>query len=161
MRILVTSGFFVLLAVLALSMGCGAPETGGFPPDLEAALDAFYTAVETGDTEAHIAIFADDAIMMPNHWTMTRGKENIADIFRAGEGYVFRLRDRQIVDFEVGGAMAYVVNSYFYTYHAEGSEPQWHKTKNVHIWKRDDEGRWKLKVDIWNSDVPLGDFASE
>jgi len=53
------------------------------------------------------------------------------------------------------------VNSYYYTWHAPEDEAQWHKTKNVHIWARDAEGAWKLRVDIWNSDVRLTDFADE
>jgi ketosteroid isomerase-like protein len=53
------------------------------------------------------------------------------------------------------------VNSYYYTWHAPDDKPQWHKTKNVHIWARDAEGDWKLRVDIWNSDVRVADFADE
>ena len=53
------------------------------------------------------------------------------------------------------------MNSYFYTYHTEGAEPQWHQTKNVHIWRRDPGGGWKLHVDIWNSDVPIDEFRNE
>ena len=118
------------------------------------AINAFYAAIEAGDDEARIEMFTDDAIMMPNHWTMSRGKEAIAEGIRAGQGWVFRLQDRVIVDMDVSDSIAYTVNAYYYTYHAEGSGPQWHKTKNVHIWKRDAEGRWKLHVDIWNSDEP-------
>jgi ketosteroid isomerase-like protein len=149
-----------VLAALAACSGCAQPEEG-VPADLKAAMDEFYASVEAGDGEARIALFADDAIMMPNHWTMSRGKKSIAGMIRGGEGYVFRLRDREIVDIDVRSAMAYTVNSYYYTYHAEGAEPQWHKTKNVHIWKRDAEGSWKLHVDIWNSDVPMSEFPNE
>jgi ketosteroid isomerase-like protein len=74
---------------------------------------------------------------------------------------VFRLKDRQVIDIDAHGDIAYTVNSYSYTWHPVGTEPQWHKTKNVHIWKKDPEGRWKLHVDIWNSDVPIGDFENE
>jgi ketosteroid isomerase-like protein len=31
----------------------------------------------------------------------------------------------------------------------------------VHIWRRDPSGDWKLAVDIWNSDVPIGKFPEE
>ena len=89
------------------------------------------------------------------------GKEAIAEMMRAGEGYVFRLRDREIVDIDVSGDLAYTVNSYYYTWHAEGAEPQWHKTKNVHIWRKGEDGQWKLHVDIWNSDVPMSQFSEE
>lgn len=147
--------------VLLTCLSCGPQPDGGIPPDLRAAIDAFYAAVEAGDSEAHIAAFSDDAIMMPNHWTMSQGKEALAEIIRAGEGSVFRLRDREIVDMDASGNLAYTVNSYYYTYHPVGSEPRWHKTKNVHIWKRDAEGVWKLDVDIWNSDVPMDEFPNE
>lgn len=146
---------------LVLGSGCGTRQDEGIPAELRAAIDAFYAAVEAGDGEARIAMFSDDAIMMPNHWNMWEGKEAIAEVIRAGEGSVFRLRDREIVDMDASGSLAYTVNSYFYTYHPVGGEPQWHKTKNVHIWKRDAAGDWKLYVDIWNSDVPLNDFPNE
>lgn len=152
-----------LVFCLALTAGiaCEPREVQGVPPDLDAAIDSFYAAIATGDVEARIALFADSAIMMPNHWTMWRGKESIAEVVRAGSGSVFQLRDRERVDMDVGGDLAYTVNSYFYTYHPEGGEPQWHKTKNVHIWKRNTAGEWKLHVDIWNSDVPLDEFRNE
>lgn len=151
----------VLAAALAALPGCALRQDDGVPADLRAAIDAFYAAVEAGDDEARIAMLGEDAIMMPNHWTMWKGKEAIAEIIRRGEGSVFKLRDREIVDIDAGDAIAYTVNSYYYTYHPEGSEPQWHKTKNVHIWKRNSTGQWKLHVDIWNSDVSMDEFSNE
>lgn len=141
--------------------GCAAPPPAGVPADLQAAIEGFYAAVEAGDVEARLALFDDDILMMPNHWTMMRGKEALAAALRADTGSVFRLRGRQVVDIDADGDLAYTVNSYHYTYHPAGSEPRWHKTKNVHIWKRDAAGRWKLHVDIWNSDVPMGEFGDE
>ena len=151
----------ILPLVLVLGIGCGPQSEEGLPADLLAAIDAFYAAIEAGDTEGHIAMFGADAIMMPNHWTLTRGYEAIAAGLRAGEDAVFRLRNRRIVDADADGNIAYTVNAYDYTYHAAGDQPQWHRTKNVHIWKKDTEGRWKLHVDIWNSDVPLSQFPNE
>lgn len=154
-------GLVVIPLLFAACSGCGTGREERVPADLEAAMSAFYTAIEAGDGEARIALFTEDAIMMPNHWTMYRGREEIADVIRSGEGSVFRLRDREVVDIDVRGALAYTVNSYYYTYHPEGGEPRWHRTKNVHIWKRDAGGEWKLHVDIWNSDVPMSEFANE
>jgi ketosteroid isomerase-like protein len=151
----------VLACTLAACLRCEIQRAQGLPPDLEAAIAAFYAAVEAGDGEARIALFSDDAMMMPNNWTRYEGKQAIAEVVRSGEGWVFRLRDREMIDSGASGDLAYTVNSYYYTYHAEGAEPQWHKTKNVHIWKRDRDGRWKLHLDIWNSDVPMSQFASE
>jgi ketosteroid isomerase-like protein len=121
----------IISAVIAIFSGCGQNQEKGIPADLEAAIDAFYAAVEAGDAEPRIAMFTEEAIMMPNHWTIYNGKETIAAVIKSGEGSVFKIRDREIVDMDASSSLAYTVNSYYYTYHAEGEDPQWHKTKNV------------------------------
>ena len=153
----------LLMVFLLVAVGCGERkiETVDRGNSLAAAIDSFYTSVEEGDVEARIALFADSAVMMPNHWTMTQGKEAIAAMIRGTEDAVFRLRDRTVVDMDIDGDLAYTVNSYYYTYHARGDSAQWHKTKNVHIWKRTAAGDWKLHLDIWNSDVPMAQFSKE
>ena len=152
--------------LLALSVAVFAATTGwgDEPPKaamLTEAIESFYRAIETDDVEARIALLADDVVLMPNHWTIVRGKEAVSESFRRGAGAVFRLRDREIVRMEISGNLAYTVNSYHYTYHSKDASEQWHKTKNVHIWRRDPSGNWKLAVDIWNSDVPIGNFSAE
>jgi ketosteroid isomerase-like protein len=158
------SGRVILLASLlamAISASCEPQPETDVPRELRTAIDAFYATIEAGDVEARIAMFSDDAIIMPNHWQRIEGKDSIAEMFRASADWVFRLRDREILDIGASGNLAYTVNAYDYTYHRQGDEPQWHKTKNVHIWKRDNENRWKLHVDIWNSDVRIDEFANE
>lgn len=147
-----------LILVLATAAAAGTAEA---PRDLLDAIDAFYASVEEADVEARIALFAEDVVMMPNHWTMVRGKEDVAEMFRRSAGAVFKLKEREVVRLEASGDLAYTVNSYFYTYHAPGDPEQWHRTKNVHVWRRDAAGTWKLTVDIWNSDVPLAEFDQE
>ena len=163
----------VILSVLVLVSPCMAAqqvdelepvpelEEEALPAELVTTIESFYSSVESGDVEGRIALFSDDIVMMPNHWTVSRGIEPVAAMFRSTEGTVFRIRDREVLKASCSGNVAYTVNSYYYTYHAEGDEPQWHKTKNVHIWGRDPEGAWKLELDIWNSDVPMSVFADE
>jgi len=153
-------------ALMALSVALVAvpPVWGDESPEpalVMETIEAFYGAIEADDVEARIALLADDVILMPNHWTIMRGKEAVSESFRRGAGAVFKLRDREVVRMELSGHLAYTVNSYDYTYHSKGEPEQWHKTKNVHIWRRDPSGDWKLAVDIWNSDVPIGQFPAE
>ncbi|MBN2433576.1 MAG: nuclear transport factor 2 family protein [Acidobacteria bacterium] len=156
-------GLLVTTVIFWLMLGAGAdsPRKADIPADLAAAVDLFYAAVAAGDAETRVAMFTEDALMMPNHWTAWRGRDAIAGVIRGGGDSVFRIRGRKLLDAAVSGDLAYTVNSYYYTYHAAGSKPQWHKTKNVHIWKRGGAGQWKLHVDIWNSDVPMSEFADE
>lgn len=154
----------VCLAAVFLLSACqaGVDDRRPDPPgELLEAMDSFYAAIESDDVEARIALLADDIVMMPNHWTIGLGRESVAAGLRAIEGAVFRIRDREVLRVSVSGDLAYTVNSYYYTYHASGDEPQWHKTKNVHVWRRDQAGLWKLEVDIWNSDVPVSAFSGE
>jgi ketosteroid isomerase-like protein len=151
----------LLIAAVAgfLSMSTDLEATA--PEDLERAIASFYAAIEAGDAETRIDLLADDVILMPNHWTIMEGKDVVAESFRRGAAAVFKLKDRSVVRMEVSGDLAYTVNSYYYTYHGRGEPEQWHKTKNVHIWRRNASGDWKLAVDIWNSDVSIEQFANE
>lgn len=150
---LVLSGVLSVGVVVAGS-GCDAGRSGGgVPDDLLAEIESFYEAIEAGDTERRVRMFSPGAILMPNHWPMISGEEAVAGGLRGPENMVFRIRDREIVDIGASGDIAYTVNAYDYTYHKKGADPVWQKTKNVHIWRRID-GRWKLHVDIWNSDEP-------
>jgi ketosteroid isomerase-like protein len=124
-------------------------------------ISRFYESIEAGDPEIRIPLLAEDVILLPNHWTIMDGKETVAESFRRSAEAVFRIKDRKVVQMEIGDDLAYTVNSYYYTYHLKGDPEQWHKTKNVHIWRRDTAGEWKLAVDIWNSDVPIEQFAEE
>jgi ketosteroid isomerase-like protein len=128
---------------------------------LEEAIESFYAAIEAGDVEARVALFHENAIMLPNHGQIIQGEGAVIDVIRSGDGAVFRIRDRNIERLDISGDLAYTVNTYSYSYHLEGAKPQWHKTKNVHIWRRDDAGNWKIQVDIWNSDVPMDAFDKE
>jgi ketosteroid isomerase-like protein len=142
--------------ILALSPGCSPGQQDradlkGF----EQAVNEFYAAIENGRDSARAEMFTEDALMLPNHWEYTRGKEAITRSITGSEGWVFKLKDVNHLDMDVSGDIGYTVNEYYYTWHPEGQEPQWHKTKNIHIWKRQADGSWKLHADLWNSCEPL------
>ncbi len=153
------TAFMICCLTANLFISCGMNQS---PPDeLLESISAFYTAIENADEEARIKLLADDIIMMPDHWSIMEGKDVVSHSIQSAGDAIFKLKDRKMIRIEVSGDMAYTVNSYYYTYHAKGQAEQWHKTKNVHIWQRYPTGHWKLKVDIWNSDVPSSQFMKE
>jgi len=140
----------IFLAVFAIA----GEKNKGIKPERAKLLQTitdFYDAIENADYEKRISLFADDAIMMPNGWFVAKGKDEIAESIRKGKDAVFRLRDINRLELNISGDLAYTVNEYYYTYHNKGDEPDWKKTKNVHIWRKQPDGSWKLQVDIWNS----------
>jgi len=155
------SRILIALALLVLVVSPGLSEDTTDLSTLQHVIAKFYDSVDSGDVEARISLLAEDVIMMPNHWTMIRGKKEVSESFRRGASAVFRIKDHEALYLEIEEDLAYTANSYFYTYHTKDQPEQWHKTKNVHIWRRDSSGQWKLAVDIWNSDVPLAEFEQE
>ncbi len=159
--------FGIIAAIICLQVitvsceGKTTNEINELPASLTQTINKFYESIDKSDAETRISLFSNNAIMMPNHWTITRGKENIGDMMRSSQDYVFKIRDRELIGFGVSGDLAYTVNSYYYTWHAKQDQPQWHNTKNVHLWKVDSDGNWKLHLDIWNSNVPINVFAEE
>ncbi len=114
------------------------------------AVDAFYKAVNAGDQAGHAALFTNDAFMLADGWYISRG-EAIKKSIRERSGWVFRLKDIKHLDYGISGDLGYTVNEYYFTWHREGAQPEWHKTKNVHVWKKQPDDSWRLHVDIWNS----------
>jgi len=149
-----TLGWLCFTAVMAA--GCSTTDQDDSRlSELESAIQAFYAAVEVGDKAAHAAMFTDSAIMMPNNGSLIRGKEDIGEAVMSGEDWVFRIRNLRHVEIELSGDMAYTVNEYEYTWHHQDAEPVWHPTKNIHIWRYQTPGGWKLHLDIWNSSSSL------
>jgi hypothetical protein len=95
-------GILMICITLVLSSASMATdwtvESETLPAGLQAAIDAFYTAIDSDDVETRIGLLADNVVMMPNHWTMVSGKDAVAAGFRESAGSVFRLRDR-VTDF--------------------------------------------------------------
>lgn len=135
----------VVLAVLLFSCA----QTDDSEATFLAAVDSFYAAVNSGDQAGHAALFTDDAYMLSDDWNISRGLA-LKKSIRERTGWVFRLKDLNRLEHGVSGDLGYTVNEYYYTWHQEGSDPEWKKTKNVHIWKRQADGSWRLHVDIWN-----------
>ena len=136
-------------------LGCAGQSS--VDPDaqrLESSVAEFYDAVNAGDADAVVALLTDDAIMMPEHADMVVGKEAVGEIWRAGAASGLTIRDLRSVEVSSSGDIGYRVGSYFYGFLQGGAQTEWQKTKNVHIWRRQPDGSWKLHIDIWNSSVP-------
>jgi ketosteroid isomerase-like protein len=59
------------------------------------------------------------------------------------------------VSVEGKGSTAYEIGKYDQTFTIAGGPEMKDAGKYVAIWKKQQDGSWKLAVDIWNTDTPL------
>jgi len=140
--------FFILAICL---FGCAAQPPEPDLSGLHAAIAEFYEGVETGNTQQVFELFSDSAFVLSNGGRVAHGSEAIERMWRPGTDSGFRLKDIEVLELHASGDVAYEIHAYYWGMVTEGEETTWHKTKNVHIWRLQPDGSWKLHVDIWNS----------
>ena len=82
----------VFFFVLCLSQ---CTENSDSTYELEGYIDKFYKSIAAGDAEGRIELLAEDIMLMPNHWTVIKGKEEVSKSFRMGNHSVFKIKDRK------------------------------------------------------------------
>ncbi|WP_170333740.1 YybH family protein [Ruegeria arenilitoris] len=111
---------------------------------------AYNEAFNRGDAEGCAAFFTEDIMLLPPGEPMTCGKAAFLDTYRSriteNTGGTHK---NELVDFGVEGDMAYQVG----TYAIENSDPP-EQGKFVNVLQRQPDGTWKVKISIFNSDLP-------
>jgi len=111
--------------------------------------------VATGNLDAILATWAEDAVMMPPGLPPLQGKTAI-------RGYVERAL--RLPGFKISwepltahvsrsGDLAYLVERNITTVNDSTGKPVTSYGKVVTVWRKDGDGRWKNVVDMWN-DMP-------
>ncbi len=147
----------VILSAVTLS-ACAPPRV-----DLEAEGEALMQIsrdlsdlVATGDLDAVMDGWADDAVMMPPGLPAVEGKDAI-------RGYVEAAA--QIPGFQISwepvsvhvasdGDMAYMIERNVTVVNDSQGKPVTTYGKGVTVWRKDAAGSWKNVVDVWNEVPP-------
>lgn len=151
-----TRGWLCLLLLVAL--GCAVPPQEP-AVDLQAeraalmeADGAWFESYE--DIDAFLGFLADDAIFMPAGAPAARG-----DSIRAtweqwhsipGFNLEWRATSARVAE---AGDMGYTIGTYELTMEQDGV-PMVTVGKYVTLWKKQDDGAWKVAVDCFNADGP-------
>lgn len=149
------------LALATAVAACGPPA----PPavDLEAEGEALMQlsrdwsdVAATGDIDAIVAFWADDAVLMPPGGPPVRGKAAIRAYVEAAQqvpGFAISWEPLEVHVAE-SGDMAYMIEQNVTTVHDELGNPVVTYGKGVTVWRRQADGSWKNVVDIWNEEPP-------
>lgn len=147
--------FAVVLGALLIPVaGCQAPRV-----DTEAEGAALMQLsrdwsgiVATGDMESALAVWAEDAVMMPPGLPSLDGKPAILSYIEgAAQIPGFRISWEPVsVHVAASGDMAYMIERNATTMSDSVGNPVTTHGKVVTIWRKDPDGFWKNVVDIWN-----------
>ena len=158
MRKLTVSNCTIAAAMLLL-IGC---ETDRREADIDADTTAIKTVIEhvaeawkAGDWNALAGLYTDDTIWMPPGEAPLRGK----DALRAWVEPIWN--EYTVVELSMPSEEIVVIDDWAYERHFElleiyevGGEQTQYYLKGVRIFRRGEDGSWKIARYIWNGDVP-------
>ena len=109
-------------------------------------------AVNASNVEGCAAVWTDDGVLMPPHHPAVSGRPAITQYFRnlftrAAFRFTFTSSDIRLV-----GDSAFECVTYTATIRPSGAAPIEDVGKGLHVFARQQDGTWKLTLDIWNSD---------
>ena len=138
------STFVACMLCVAAICGCSRNDT--LPADVTSALEQ---AITSHDLAATVAVFADDAQILPQHGPAVRGREEIEAYFRD----TITPKVAYDTDAEmtlVSGDIGVEQGRYWIRNVRRGSDVE--EGKYLHVWRRIG-GDWKLYRMIYNTDV--------
>ena len=146
------------IAVLAVS-GCSSQT----PQDLEAekaalraAADAYHEAASAKDVQSVVSYYADDAMMVPPNADRVEGIEGVRN-YRFGfiETPGVELRFELVrVEVSTSGDLGWTLALADVTFDRPDGQPGSDRVRDFHVWKKQEDGSWKVVVDMWNSEAP-------
>lgn len=129
---------------------------------LRAASDEYSNAEAAKDAERLSSFYTEDAIMYPpNEPTMT-GKENIhkyASNVMAIPDLVMSSRNIEL-QVSSAGDLGYTVNILDVKVNDPQGNPISERYRDIHFWKKESDGKWRVMIDIWNLEPPAASPAA-
>jgi uncharacterized protein (TIGR02246 family) len=112
-------------------------------------------AFNQGDAAAVAALYTDNAVLMPPNNEMIQGREGIQQFWNGAMQMGMTDVTLTTVDLEGSGNLAYEIAKYSLTIQPEGQEVMKDVGKYIVVWKRQEDGTWKIQADIWNTSMPV------
>ena len=130
--------------------GCAPPPSQSITDDrraVEATVNRYVEATNSGDAEALAQLYEDDAVLLPPDHQPVEGRAAIGEFWRQGTDEGLEVTTLRL---DVDGGIGYLVAQY--TLLGTDEEPA-DSGKTVMCLKRQRDGSWKVTADIWNSNV--------
>jgi len=148
----------LLVAVASFALlKCATPrstDVAALRTAIEAGSAKWMEAFNRGDAAGTAALYTDDAAVLAPNSEMIQGRPGIQDLWSGA--IQMGLKDVSLTTVDVGGSgeTAYEIGKYSLKIQPTGKQAMTDSGKYVVVWKRQNDGTWKLQADIWNSSMP-------
>ena len=144
-------------ATSLLVVGCGGLTEDELAAERDALMQLsreWSQVAGTGDIEATLSYWAEDAVMMPPDMPPLRGKEAIRG-FVDGSSQIpgFSVRWEPLeAHVSSSGDLAYLIERNQFSYQDSTGVQVSESNKVVTVWRKEADGTWRNVVDMWNAD---------
>jgi len=154
--ILLKSTLIVMIPLAVVFTGCEPPPDPAKELESLLATDREFAAVsvERGAAAAFREYLLEDALQLPAGSMPLKGRENIfREMLKGGDGYVLKWEPREGL-VASSGDLGYTWGMYIVESQSvegrDGGQTKISTGKYLNIWKKDDQGRWRVLVDTGN-----------
>ncbi len=153
--------YFALAVVSLFCLGflCCAPEKEELDMEqvraaVEQANLKLAEALRQGDAAGLAAVYTEDATLMPNEADVIKGRAGIETYWASAIQMGIKDVVLTVVDLGGGEEFVYEIGEVKVIVQPEGMEPMEMPGKYVCVWKKAEDGAWKIHLDIWNNNAP-------
>lgn len=116
----------------------------------------FVKAFNRGDADALATLHADDAMLLPpDSPSAVGGSEAVVEGFRALLDAGWKNMSLESVELDSDGSLAYNVGKFAADVPTQEGSSKRIEGKYVDIYKRGEDGSWKIHLTIYNTDEPM------
>jgi uncharacterized protein (TIGR02246 family) len=161
-----TSLLLIVIQSALVLTSCGPSATVDTRAEAAAiqALDEQWSATAgKNDVDGTVAFYTDDAVVLPPNAPIAKDRKSIRESWAGllGRNTAVSWKVSK-VEVAASGDVGYLYGTYALTIRdPKGGPPVRDTGKNVEIWKKQSDGKWKCIVDTYNSDLPAPAPAPE
>ncbi len=158
MRRILIPALVAFCATLTIAFGQDAGDNlAAADAEVLAADTAGLKAAQAKNVDGATANYASDASWLPPHAPIVQGKEAIRAAWASMLATPGLKIDWQITKLEISpsGEMGYTLYKYDMTIQGPAGQPIHDVGKDMAVWKKESDGKWKMIADTFNSDLPL------
>jgi ketosteroid isomerase-like protein len=122
---------------------------------MQADKDFAILSVESGAAEAFNQYLTNDALQLPAGKNPVHGRNSIYDNMKANQDKYTLNWSPQYAEVSKSGELGYTWGTYTLTFLDEAGEDQKSDGKYLNIWKKQEDGSWKVAVDMGNESPTL------